>query len=148
VPGSEPLDAAAWLAAAGEPTPGDACWWEWPRRDRDGCPVCLPQGGQHAAARLTLVLLAPAPAPGAPRVPGPAPVVLVWGPASSPAWQPVARLWEDLTGRLDGMDVRGRSRLTAWQQHGADMVPRDTTEPLASLPGYAYLLEAARALSF
>ena len=80
------------------------------------------------------------------RVQSPENVILVWLPASSPALNPVERLWEDVKSRIDGLDVRIRSSLTMLQEHVAGIVRRSTTEVIASLTGYAYLVEAIRAL--
>jgi DDE superfamily endonuclease len=136
------------LYAAVEPTTGDAFWWELPRLDADCFTVFLHQFGQHYAESLNIVLLDQAPAHVAQRVPIPENVVLVWVPAYSPALHPVERLWEDLKGRLDVLDARVRSSLTALQAHGAGIVRDYTAETIASLTGYAYLVEAAYTLSF
>jgi hypothetical protein len=80
------------------------------------------------------------------RVEVPENVLLVWVPASSPAWNPVARLWEDLKSRLDVLDTRVRSSLAVLREHGAGLVPRYTAETMASLTGYAYLVDAIHAL--
>ena len=93
-----------------------------------------------------MVLLDQAPAHVAQRVQMPANVVLVWLPAYSPELNPVERLWEDLKARIDVMDARVRASLSALQEPGATMVPRDTAATIASLTGYAYLVEAAYAL--
>ena len=73
-------------------------------------------------------------------------VVLVWLPASSPAWDPVERLWEDLKRRIDGGNSARRARLSALQAHVAALGQRYTAAAIASLTGYAYLVEAAYAL--
>jgi hypothetical protein len=80
------------------------------------------------------------------RVEIPENVGLVWLPASSPALHPVERLWEDLKTRIDVLDGRVRSSLARLQEHVADIVRHYTPETIASLTGYAYLVEAARAL--
>ena len=80
------------------------------------------------------------------RVEGPENVVLLWLPASSPALTPVERLWEDVKRRIDVLEPRVRSRLAALQPHVADLLQRYTAEAIASLTGYAYLVEAACAL--
>ena len=144
----EPLYESYWLYAAVEPTTGDAFWWELPRLDSDCFTVFLHQFGQHYAESLNIVLLDQAPAHVAQRVPVPENVVLVWLPAYSPELNPVERLWEDLKGRIDVMDARVRSSLTALQMHVAEIVQRYTTETIASLTGYAYVVEAACALAF
>jgi hypothetical protein len=64
-------------------------------------------------------------------------VGLVWLPAYSPALHPVAGLGEDRQGRLDVMEARVRSSLTAWQEHGAGLIRRYTAALIASLTGYA-----------
>jgi hypothetical protein len=79
--------------------------------------VFLHQFGQHYAESLNIVLLDQAPAHVAQRVPVPENVVLMWLPAYSPELNPVERLCEDLKGRIDVMDARVRSSLTALQQH-------------------------------
>ena len=73
-------------------------------------------------------------------------VVLVWLPAYSPELNPVERLWEDLKHRIDGLDGQVRSSLNALQEHVAALVQRYTTEAIASLTGYAHLVEAVHAL--
>jgi transposase len=75
-------------------------------------------------------------------------VGLVWLPAYSPELHPVERLWEDLKHHIDVLDARVRTSLAALQAHVADIVRRYTTEAIASLTGYAYLVEAIHALSF
>jgi hypothetical protein len=117
-----------------------------PRLDTDGFTVLLRQFGQHYAESLDIVLLDQAPAPVAQRVEVPAHVVLVWLPASSPDLHPVERLWEDLKSRLDVLNGQVRSSLRALQEQVAGLVQRYSAEMIASLTGYAYLVEAAYAL--
>jgi hypothetical protein len=144
----EPLYESYWLYAAVEPTTGDACWWELPCLDADCFTVFLHQFGHHYAESLNIVLLDQAPAHVAHRVSVPDNVVLVWLPAYSPELNPVERLWEDLKHHIDVLDARVRTSLAALQAHVADIVRRYTTEAIASLTGYAYLVEAIHALSF
>jgi hypothetical protein len=59
---------------------------------------------------------------------------------------PVERLWEDLKRRIDVLHGQVRSRLSALQEHVADLVQRYSAETIASLTGYAYLVEAIHAL--
>ena len=80
------------------------------------------------------------------RVQLPENVVLVWLPAYSPELNPVERLWEDLKARIDVLDARVRSSLSALQEHVAGLVQRYSAETIASLTGYAYLTEAIYAL--
>jgi transposase len=80
------------------------------------------------------------------RVPVPENVVLAWLPAYSPELNPVERLWEDLKHRMDVVDARVRRSLTALQAHVAGLLQRYTAEAIASLTGYAYLVEAIYAL--
>jgi hypothetical protein len=141
-----PLYEYYWLYAAVDPTTGDPFWGELPRLDADCCTVVLRQFSQHDAASLNVVLLDQAPAPVAQRVQLPENVLLVWFPASSPELNPVERLWEDLKRRIDVLDPGLRSSLAALQAHVADLVRRDTAETIASLTGYAYLVEAISAL--
>jgi putative transposase len=148
VPIVEPLYAYDWLYAAVEPTTGEAFWWEVPRLDADCCSICRQQCGPPYAESLHIVLRDQAPAHVAPRVPVPENVVLVSLPASSPALNPVERLWEDLKYRIDVGDTRVRSSLTALQDHVAGMVRDYSAETMASLTGYAYLVEAIHALQF
>ena len=95
---------------------------------------------------MNIVLLDQAPAHVAQRVALPENVVLVWLPAYSPELNPVERLWEDVKSRIDVLDARVRSSLAALQQHVADIIQRYTAETIASLTGYAYLVEAISAL--
>jgi hypothetical protein len=81
------------------------------------------------------------------RVQCPDKVLLMWLPPDSPELHPVERLWADLKARLDGCDRRIRSSLARLQDHVADLIRRYTDEAIASLTGYAYLVEAVRALS-
>ena len=69
-------------------------------------------------------------------------------PASSPALHSVERLWEDRKARIDVMDVRVRSSLSALQEHVAGIGQRYSAEIMASLTGYASLREAVHALQF
>ena len=62
--------------------------------------------------------------------------------AYSPELNPVERLWEDLKARIDVMDARVRTSLSALQEHVASIVQRYTAAAIASLTGYAYLVEA------
>jgi DDE superfamily endonuclease len=146
--GVEPLDEYAWRYAAVEPTTGDACWWAWPRLEAACCTVLLRQLGPQSAERLTILLLDQAPAPGAQRVQRPEHVVRMWLPAYSPACNPVERLWEDRKRRRDGLNGQVRSSLRALQEQVADLVQRYSAETIASLPGYAYVVEAVHALQF
>jgi hypothetical protein len=59
---------------------------------------------------------------------------------------PVERLWEDLKNRIDVADARVRRSLTALQTHVAGLLQHYTAEAIASLTGYAYLVEAIYAL--
>jgi DDE superfamily endonuclease len=143
----EPLSASYWLSAEVAPTPGDAFWLELPRLDAACFALFLHKFAQHDAERLNIVLRDQAPAHVAQRVQWPEHVVLVWLPAYSPAWNPVERLWEDLKSRMDVVAAQVRSSLSAVQEQVADLVRRSTAETIASLTGYAYLMEAAHALS-
>jgi hypothetical protein len=142
----EPLYEYYWLYAAVEPTTGDAFWWELPRLDADCFTVFLRQFGQHYAESLNIILLDQAPAHVAQRVQIPENVVLVWLPAYSPELNPVERLWEDLKRRIDVLNGQVRSSLRALREHVADLVQRYSAETIASLTGYAYLVEAIHAL--
>ena len=129
-----------------EPTTGEACWWEVPRLDAACLSVFLRQCGQPDAQSRNIVLLDQAPAHVAQRVAIPENVILLWWPAYRPAWNPVERLWEALKGRIDLLDPRVRSSLAALQAHVAALIQRYTAETIASLTGYAYLVEAINAL--
>jgi DDE superfamily endonuclease len=142
----EPLYDYYWLYAAVEPTTGEAFWWELPRLEAACFTVFLRQFGQHYADSLHGVLLDQAPAHVAQRVQLPENVILLWLPASSPELNPVERLWEDLKSRIDVLDARVRSSLSALQEHVATIVRGYTAETIASLTGYAYLVKAAHAL--
>jgi hypothetical protein len=137
----EPLYASYWLYATVEPTTGEAFWWEFPRLDAAGFTVFLRQLSQHYAESRTIVLLDQAPAHVAQRVQWPENVIPVWLPAYSPALNPVERLGEDVKSRIDVLEVRIRSSLTMLQAHVAGIVRRYTPEAIASLTGYAYLVE-------
>jgi len=142
----EPLYESYWLYAAVEPRTGDAFWWEWSCLDADCFTLFLQKFGQHYAESLNIVLLDQAPAHVAQRVEVPDNVVLVWLPAYSPELNPVERLWEDLKARIDVMDARVRASLSALQEHVASIVQRYTAATIASLTGYAYLMEAVHDL--
>jgi hypothetical protein len=144
----EPLYESYWLYAAVEPTTGEAFWWELPRLDADCFALFLEKFAQNYAESLNILLLDQAPAHVAQRVQWPENVVLVWLPAYSPELNPVERLWEDLKGRIDVMDAWVRSSLPALQEHVAGIVRHYTAETIASLTGYAYLVEAIHALQF
>ena len=141
-----PLYESYWLDAAGEPTTGDAFWWEGSGLDADCFNLFLQQCGHHSAESRNIMLRDQAPAHGAQRVQVPENVVLVWLPAYSPALHPVERLWEALKARLDVMDARVRASLSALQKQVASMVQRYTAATIASLTGYAYLVEAVHDL--
>ena len=70
----------------------------------------------------------------------------MWLPASSPAWTPVERLWEDWKRRLEVLEAGLRSSLAALQVHVAGLSQLYTAEAIASLTGYASLVEAINAL--
>jgi hypothetical protein len=142
----EPLYEYYWLSAAVEPTTGEACWWEFPRLDATCFTVFLQQLGQHYADSLNIVLLDQAPAHVAQRVVVPENVVRVWLPAYNPELNPVERLWEDLKRRIDVLHGQVRASLSTLQAHVAGLVQRYSAAAIASLTGYAYLVEAAYAL--
>ena len=142
----EPLYESSWLYAAVEPTTGDAFWGELPQLDATCFSLFLHKCGQPYAESLNILLLDQAPAHVAHRVQLPENVVLVWLPAYSPELNPVERLWEDLKARIDVLNTRVRSSLTALQKHVADLVQRYSAETIASLTSYAYLTEAIYAL--
>jgi hypothetical protein len=146
VQSSEPLDAYYWLYAAVEPTTGEAFRWELLRLDADGFTVFLDQLGRQYPQSLTIVLLDQAPAPVAQRVVVPDNVVLGWLPPYSPELNPVERLWADLKSRIDVQKPALRSHLEVYREHIAGIVRSYTAETMASLTGYAYLVEAAYAL--
>jgi putative transposase len=142
----DPLYESYWLYAAVEPTSGEAFWWELPALDADCFGIFLRQFGHHYAESLNIMLLDQAPAHVAHRLQVPENVVLLWLPAYSPELNPVERLWEDLKHRIDVQDPQVRSSLAALRDHVAGIVQRYTAEGIASLTGYPYLVEAARAL--
>jgi len=142
----EPLYESYWWYAAVAPRTGDAFWWAWSCLDAACFTLLLQKFGQPYAESLNMVLLDQAPAPVAQRVEVPENVVLVWLPASSPELNPVERLWEALKARMDVMDARVRASLSALQEHVASIVQRSTAATIASLTGYAYLMEAVHDL--
>jgi len=73
-------------------------------------------------------------------------IVLVWLPPYSPELNPVERLWEDLKYRIDIQTPSLRANLQVFREPIARIVHGYTAEAIASLTGYAYLVEAAFAL--
>jgi hypothetical protein len=73
-------------------------------------------------------------------------VGLVWLPPSSPALHPVERLWEDLKDRIDVPPPALRANREVYREPLAGILRSYTAETIASLTGYAYLVEAAYAL--
>ena len=142
----EPLYEYYWLYAAVEPTTGEAFWWELPRLDAGCFSIFLHQFGRQYPESLNIVLLDQAPAHVAQRVAVPDNVVLVWLPPYSPELNPVERLWEDLKYRIDSQNPAVRSNMQRLREHIASIICDYTTEAIASLTGYAYLVEAAYAL--
>lgn len=142
----EPRYESYWLYAAVEPTTGEAFWWELPSLDAECFDIFLNKFGRAYAESLNIVLLDQAPAHVAQRVSVPDNVVLVWLPAYSPELNPVERLWEDVKSRIDVLEAGLRSSLAALQAHVAGLIQRYTAAAIASLTGYAYLVEAINAL--
>ena len=141
-----PLYESYWLYAAVEPTSGETFWWEFPSLDADCFTVFLHRFGRHYSDSLNLIVLDQAPAHVAKRAAIPSNVVLIWLPPYSPELNPVERLWEDLKSRLDVVDVRVRSSLQGLRDHVADLIRCYQSQEIASLTGYAYLVEAINAL--
>lgn len=141
-----PLYEYYWLYAAVEPKTGQAFWLEMPHLNADCFAVFLEQFAQHYAESLNVMLIDGAPAHVAKRVKVPENVLLVRFPPYSPALNPVERLWQDLKGHVDLYDAQVRSSLLALRDHVAQLVCSYTEARLASLTGYAYLIEAANAL--
>lgn len=141
-----PLYEYYWMYAAVEPTTGEAFWLEMPHLNADCFEVFLAQFAQHYQESLNIMLIDGAPAHVAKRVQVPPNVLLLRFPAYSPELNPVERLWQDLKRRVDLTDGQLRCSLLALRDHVAALVRSYTTEALASLTGYAYLVEAANAL--
>ena len=141
-----PLYESYWLYAAVEPTSGEAFGWEFPSLDADCFTVFLERFGRHYSDSLNIMVVDQAPAHVAKRVDIPDNVVLIWLPPYSPELNPVERLWEDLKSHLDVLDDRVRSSLLGLRDHVADLIRCYQAEEIASLTGYAYLVEAINAL--
>ena len=103
-------------------------------------------GEERPVPEVERALLDQAPAHVAKRAAIPSNVVLIWLPPYSPELNPVERLWEDLKSRLDVVDVRVRSSLQGLRDHVADLIRCYQSQEIASLTGYAYLVEAINAL--
>ena len=56
------------------------------------------------------------------------------------------RLWQDLKARIDVFDQPVRTSLDALREHVANIIQRYRPQPLRSLTGYDYILEAVNAL--
>lgn len=141
-----PLYEYDWLYAAVEPTSGDAFWWELPRLDADCFTVFLESFAPQYPDCLNIVILDQAPAHVAKRVCIPDNVVLMWLPPYSPELNPIERLWQDLKSHLEVLHPQVHSSLCGWRDHVADIVRRYRDSELASLTGYAYLIEAINAI--
>lgn len=145
---SEPLYEHYWLYAAVEPKTGESFWLEMPRLDSLCFGVYLRELSKAFAASLNVVMLDNAPAHIASDLVVPENVVLLYLPPYSPELNPVERLWQDLKARIDARDAKVRSSLEALKEHVAAIIRRYSEEALASLTGYAYLLDAVNALQF
>ena len=135
-----------WLYGAVEPATGEAFFLEMPRLDSLCFEVFLHEMARSYAEDLCVVVLDGAPAHIAHSLQVPANMVLLFLPPYSPELNPVERLWEDLKGHLDVWDAQVRLSLEALRDHVAERVRGYSAEALASLTGYRYLVEAAKAL--
>lgn len=59
---------------------------------------------------------------------------------------PVERPWQDLKRQIDVFDATVRSSLAGPRDHVAEIICRYTDETVATLTGYAYLIDAVNAL--
>jgi len=141
-----PLYESYWLYATVEPCSGEALWWEFPRLDAECFTLFLEDFSRQYSESLNLMVLDQAPAHVAKRVQVPDNVVLIWLPPYSPELNPIERLWRDLKSRLDVLAPQVQSSLDGWCDHVAGIVQRYRHSELASLTGYAYLVEAINAL--
>lgn len=75
-------------------------------------------------------------------------IILLFLPPYSPELNPVERLWQDLKAQIDIFDQAVRSSLKALRDHVAGIICRYTSDQIASLTGYTYLLDAIKSLQF
>ena len=141
-----PLYEYYWLYGAVEPATGENFWLEMPRLDALCFETYLQEFTQAYPASLNVMVLDNAPAHIAGSVVVPENVVLLYLPPYSPELNPIERLWQDLKAQIDVMSAEVRASLKGLQQHVAEIICRYSEEALASLTGYAYLLDAASAL--
>jgi len=119
-----------------------------PRLDSLCFGVYLRELSKAFSESLNIVIMDNAPALIASDLVVPENIALLYLPPYSPELNPLERLWQDLKARIDVFDARVRSSLAGLRDHVAEIICAYTSDKVASLTGYAYLIDAVNAMRF
>lgn len=131
------------LYGAVEPLTGESFLWELPSLNTECFQIFVNQFSQGSAPSLHVLLGDNAACHTAKGLKGPANGGMLPFPPSSPALNPVERLWQDLKGRMAG---QGFSSLQALKERGAALLRGYRPQEIRSLTGSAYIIEAVNGL--
>lgn len=128
-----------WLYGAVEPLSGASFFYAFSHLDAICFNVFVQEFGAAFPDSLNLLQLDQAGAHGASLIDWPDNVVPLFQPSHSPELNPIERFWQDLRKRFKGKTF---DHLRQLQEAVFDVLNAITQESIASLTGYAFILDA------